>query len=241
MDCVLTFIGGDVFAQHPGVSVYLDSLSKVPGDKFVFTHDLNQENRSRIAAYATIIDVENVQWIVRDRFLAYGNFLEKHRYHNVLFTDSKDVIFTSNPFEYERKKPITLVSEGITHKQSLWNTIDQTGLQAVLPSIPFEDWPVINGGVQLGSPRALSHFCWDIYNVMTTLRPGSTEQALINYMYQTLWKDKLELADPHKDWLCCTGEPIARKVHGYPIDLNTWKNPNLSRAYSIIHQWERIQ
>lgn len=245
MNCTLTFISGDEFAQQPGILVYLDTLVYVPGDKFVFTHDLNQENRARIASHGiTVVDVDDIQWLVRDRFRVYGDFLAKNNYQNVLLTDAKDVLFTSNPFEFleEQKKPLILVSEGITHAQSLWNLIDQTGLQNKMRPVPtFERWPVINGGVQLGSRMATSQFCWDIYQCMIKIRPDSTEQAMINYLYQVYYKEKIGLADPHEDWLCCTGEPIFRNIHNYSIELDTWRNPHLVRPFSIVHQWERVK
>ncbi len=248
MNCVLTFISGDKFAQRPEVAVYLDSLRLVSGDKFVFTHDLNQENRDRISAYGiTIIDAEHIHWIVRDRFRAYAEFLAAHTYEHVLLTDSKDVLFTSDPFDYLREitQPefVLLVSEGIRHGQSLWNVIDQTGLQQLVkPEVAFEDWEVINGGVQLGSSQALHKFCNTIYKLMVTVMPPSTEQAMINYMYHVYWKHQGEvlLADPHKDWFCCTGEPILRGIHGFSLDLATWRNPSLTKPYSVVHQWERL-
>ena len=248
MDCVLTFISGDKFAEKPEVGVYLDSLHHISGDKFVFTHDLNPTNRERIAQYnIKIVDVDDIRWIVRDRFRAYAQFLSSCPYHHVLLTDSKDVLFTGNPFDYVREidqdEFVILVSEGIRHGQSVWNVVDQTGLQrAIRPEAKFEDWPVINGGVQLGTRKAIQRFCDTIYRMMMTVQPGSTEQALINYMYHRHWKDQGEilLADPHKSWFCCTGEPIARGIQGYPIDVHAWKNPNLARPYVIVHQWERI-
>lgn len=244
MRCVLTYLSGDKFAQLPEVSVYLNSLKHASGDKFVFTHDLNQENRDLISKYGiTIIDVNNIQWIVRDRFRVYAEFLHSRNYEQVLMTDSKDVLFNSDPFDYFPDMPdLVLVSEGILHKQSLWNIIDQTGLQKLIkPDCPCEDWPVINGGVQMGKSKSVCNFCGIIYQMMVEINPRSTEQALINYMYNVHWKEKVVLADPSKDWFCCTGEPISRGIHDFPVDLATWKNPNLSKPYAIVHQWDRLR
>ena len=251
MDCVLSFISGNKFAEKPEVSVYLETLKRVHGDKFVFTHDLNDVNRKRIESYGIkIIDVDNIEFIVRDRWRVYAEFLNSHPCERVLITDAKDVLFNSDPFECADlstlppglEEYLILVSEGFTHGQSLWNLLDQTALQEMVPDAKCEKWDVINGGVQLGTYNVMYGFCDAVYRALVTLRPNCSDQAYINYMYHTQWKLKNEfvMADPYYDWFCCIGEPVARNIHGYPIDLTTWHNPKLAKPYSIVHQWERV-
>lgn len=254
-----TLISGDQFFSHPGITVYLKSLiNHVSGEKFVFAHNLSLENMKKIAAFGinvvpvpldmirlnTICGIWVYRWRVFYNFLAQTRELE-----HVLITDAKDVLFQGDPFDHPvfcKNDFLQLVGEGQTHEQSQWNCQDQMKFQMELEEAHnFLDWSVANGGVQAGSNQMLQQLGLAIYAGMPLIQYKSSDQAYLNYLYQTYLQadPRVGLSEPDQDWLCLTGETLKWGANRFPMEFRagTFTNPELARPYAIVHQWERTE
>ena len=103
--------------------------------------------------------------------MVYWEFVLKvlGKYKYLFFTDSRDVVFQRNPFEWmedfskksQKEEFIVCISEGLNHSQSDWNMQEQENLQSDIEDFKVDprDRPIINGGIVLGTPNALkNHF-----------------------------------------------------------------------------------
>jgi hypothetical protein len=186
-----------------------------------------------------IIQVENkVKNILRDRHLAFYNFLKDCKDDCVLITDSKDVYFQNNPFVFLEnfKNLLILTTEGVKYEQSLWNIIDQFEFQKNVYDFKqgFSDWDVINGGIMAGKPSNLADFCLQIWLLMLKSF-NCTDQAAINFICRH--KNDIKLSNPQNEVLAITGETIKNKQ----IDINYYNGKVCLKdvPYCIFHQWNR--
>jgi hypothetical protein len=266
----ITYAAGETFFDKPDFWLYLESLCQIPDTtKVVITHDMSEEVFQRIRdMHVNVhkVSSEKMKFISRDRHLATWDFLldHGHKYKYVMITDSRDVYFQSSPFEWiEQWKSrfgnvhgdrgflehfIILTSEGFNISASGFNCIEQFEFQRDVPdSFKQEDRKrdVVNGGVLLGTPRAIQHHLYLMW--VTTLKSIGTitDQAALNWMYHHLQEDDTyNLSDPKRDWLCVTGEGIKEGHVEMPLLKDgKWCNPYLddSSPYCIIHQWDRVE
>ena len=91
----------------------------------------------------------------------------------VLLTDTLDVVFQSDPFEwYENnaKKDLILTSEGIDHINEHWNMGGiSSGYKEFVEEIKHNE--VINSGIMMGKPAALSNILFHIYILTKKVSP----------------------------------------------------------------------
>lgn len=245
---VVTWASGNEFCHSSGFKVYLNTLKNINNtDYFVLTCEMPQEIRENlINRNIKVIDVDpNDVWlIIRDRNLAYSNWLSKNNnYEAYLFTDCKDVLFQRDPFEWynNQSHKIILSSEGFDHADSLWNLNDQFKAQIDCRNFkrPMESRTVINGGVIMGDSLCLKyHFLMLWFFNLKTIMP-STDQASLNYLYNWLenW-DEYYHTNPTQDNFCLTGEGVKENL----VKVNFYNNLycNKNEPYYIVHQWDRL-
>ncbi len=260
-DLILTWIGGKEFCEHPGVSVFLNSIKKVgfDGDVVVFTSDMPDVFRTKLYRYGyKIVDIprNQVSIIVFDRFLHYWEFLIKSNYRNVFQVDSKDVVFQQNPSDiFQESGKVYFIPEGMIHFVSIWNNADQFKFQRhILPNgrSEWHDWPVLNAGTIIGDAKVLADFNLLLWN--TTCRSpflktpemeisAFTDQAALNYLYYCyIHKDpKFASFEMQKNNFCLTGEAVAQ---GY-LKIKPYFENGLVRdengTFCMFHQWERTE
>lgn len=194
------------------------------------------------------VNPSKIHFLIRDRHLAYWNFLVEngHKYKYCAFTDSKDVIFQENPFGYVLFGPmIAFVSEGMTHSQSGWNSIDQYECQRNVREFSenLSPRPVLNGGVILGSPEELKNFFLLLWTNTVRCVGNCTDQAVINYLFAFLEKEgkqKYVVCDPYRDRMCLTGEAVKEKFFRPTFKDGMFIHPETEKPYYIVHQYERI-
>ena len=255
----LTYLSGDKFFEQDLVNVYLESLSTYfPGDKIIFTHDLNIPNREKLEEMDfRVIDTypENVLCVVLDRWYPVWQFFcnEGKNYKYGIITDAKDVVFQDNPIDFlktiDKEEFLLLHYEGMSHGESEWNMMDQGKIQNNLRrQVPYKKAPVFNGGSQAGTPGRLRELAFLIWSGMYLYlrKPGleefASDQAFLNYLSFEMLKDpSVVVADPGKDWYGATGEPIKKGIANHPVEFKDGKiiNPELGRPYALVHQWER--
>jgi hypothetical protein len=266
----ITYAAGETFFDNPDFWIYLESLCKIPDTtKIVITHEMSDEVCQRIRdMHVNVhrVDPKKMKYIARDRHLATWDFLldHGHKYKYVMITDSRDVYFQSSPFKWIEdwksrfggvhgdlgflKHFIILTSEGFNISASGWNCIEQFEFQRDVPEdFRQEDRKreVVNGGVILGTPRAVQHHLYLMWAVTLKTAGTITDQATLNWMYHHLQEDDTYcLSNPHRDWLCITGEGIKEGHVDMPLVKDgMWCNPHLdgNPPYCIIHQWDRVE
>lgn len=266
-DLLISWASGDSFCKLPEFRVFLESI-RVSGmaesaDIVILTRGMPSEIQSLITSHfgfgLLFVEDSEMRYVSRDRFLHYWNFLiEKGRsYKRVLHTDSKDVIFQSNPFEFLDQfsgEYVVFVPEGMKHAVSFWNMMDQLKSQRKLVSyrkVP-NDWQVLNGGVFGGTMSKMRDFLflhWS--NCSKTIDPiflegeGCTDQAILNYLYHSfLFKDPSYLVlEPEENGFALLGEAVCQKyLTRMPMMLdNLVVNPYNNLPYCLFHQWERTE
>ncbi|MCB9030029.1 MAG: hypothetical protein H6619_03185 [Deltaproteobacteria bacterium] len=256
-DATITWASGEGFFNQPGFEVYIQSIlrSGFEGDKLIFTTDIPEKWRERLNQLGFNIVTVNpqiIEVVVRDRFLAYWMYLAENaeRYRYIIATDARDVIFQRNPIPYLSAKflPhsdfVLLTSEGMKHCESDWNMRDQYGCQKNVKRFvkDYRNWPVINGGIQLGTAKQLKDFFFTLWSATLMTNGECTDQGVLNYILSFLEKDpNIFIDNPAKSVLCATGEVIKNKLMD-PMPLfenHQVINSNTMETYILYHQWDR--
>jgi hypothetical protein len=176
----------------------------------------------------------------------------------VLITDCKDVIFQKNPFEWIPlwksrfdnisgnkdflNRFVILVSEGFNMSRSGFACIEHFEFEKDVPPKfvqPNRNRWVINGGIMLGTPRALQDFVFLIWSVTLKSIGRITDQATVNWLLRFLEKDDTySVSHPQRDSLCVVCEGFKE---GLAMNLKNGLvcNPQ-DDPYFIVHQWDRI-
>ncbi len=267
---VLTWASGEGFCRQKGFEVYLKSLAAIPNaKKVVFTHDMPDDICQMVedhgAAVMMVPADEISSYIQRDRFYVYWQYLLEHGHKHpyVLATDSKDVLFQRNPFDWitvwQRRFTeiagnhkfldnfVILTSEGYKHKRSVWNLQEQFQFQSDVRE-PFRremsDTYVLNSGVCLGTPDALKNYFFTLWAVHMKSFGACTDQAALNYLYRFLRDDETySVSQPWSDTLCLTGEGVKQDWIPQPRikDGMLWfPEERIDEPYYIVHQYDRL-
>lgn len=250
-NALLTWASGGDFCQSDGfLKAYVRSSRVVDAERFVLTHAMPESTvrlLTREGIQVIHVDPFQVYNVLRDRHLHFWRWLtaNSNRFDGFGFTDSKDVIFQGDPFEYlgDLKGRVVVTCEGMLHEQSDWNMVDQHRAQIDVGrfQFPYEKRPVINGGVLFGDgDRLESHFLLLWVATLKSLG-GCTDQGVLNFLYHFLGR-RYEHADPRSDVFCLTGEGVSKGfVQVEVTDDGVCRSINGDVPYVIVHQWERIQ
>ncbi len=263
---ILTYGSGNAI-ESPTFWVFVNSFIKhIPNaDLVVLTHDMNPVVRTKLENRGvTIVDVPagEMYYLYRDRHLHFWKYLNEHghKYEHVLITDSRDVVFQANPFDWidvwkDRFKDIkgnkdflnhfvVVMSEGFKRSQCGFACIEHFEFQRDVPTPHLKEdndrW-VCNAGVTLGTPRAIQDFEMLMFSVTMKTMGRCTDQATLNYLMYILDNDDAyHIAHPHLDNLCLTGEGVkSGKVTSVLSDGKLY-NPK-DQLYYIVHQWDRLE
>jgi len=257
-NAIVTWASGELFLELPEFKVFLSSIERLSLKCYVFTHDMPSEKENELLDRG--FDVvrfsgDDIHMVVRDRFLEIYRWLLKNSsdLNHVILTDSKDVVFQTNPFECDKRvfgmelipqKLVFLCHEGGKHYQSEWNATNQIKFQMNVGEFKqkFTNSPIINSGFIYGHVeliRNLSFLIWS--NSITTAMPIS-EQATLNYLYFYLKDDPAYvLLEPEKTALCATGEGVKQNWLDFVPAMKDGLlyHPVLKTPYAAFHQWER--
>jgi hypothetical protein len=246
MNLLATWASGVEFCRCEGFQRYIKSLEKIQdADIYIFSHEMPEDVREDLISrgiHIHDVDPKRIHFLVRDRYLIYREFLQETEYTNAIFTDSKDVLFHANPFVLDFKKKVFLISEGMAHKNSPWNMMDQMKSQCNVKQFvrDCENDSVINAGIFLGNVEKLKELFLLLWT--NTVRANNcTEQAILNYLYPYLQKDpNYVLLEPSDSNVCVTGEAIKQGFFNPIIEPGVVLNPISKLPYYIFHQWERL-
>ncbi len=264
MNLVLTYIDGKDFIDRADFRVFLASARKE--QKFndcgettttVVLHHTEYESEKLLSIekeygvkflHSPLAKGRNV---LRDRWLVYHDELRKlYRYNLVALADARDIVFQGNPFQH-RLRPrwgtqefVAVCSEGMKHRDSQWNLIDQFKYQMQFDEcqLEFKDWDVYNAGFLVGTASAVADLCllmWQGY----LGRNDCSDQAVFNYLINGPYgaSNHVIRHDPNTSHLCLTGEGMA-KGHVKANPVNGYAHMPVSHTlYCVFHQWDRTE
>jgi hypothetical protein len=250
-NCTVTFVAGDAFARSDGVKVYLASLARVfPGAKYVLAHDLAKSTVDYVRAFGvTVLPVRSLGQLTRDRWLAVHQLLSVVLHSRCLVSDAKDVVFQRDPFgTCWPTGGLALVSEERTHDELPWNLDQQLGLQISLGvKCEIRDKAVINAGVVCGESHRVRELSRLIYMGIFLSDPDSSDQAVLNFVYQTLLyqESDLQILEPSRSRFCAIGASIRYGEIHEGRDGLSWNGESIcgpdGESYALVHQWERTR
>lgn len=263
----ISLASGQALLNDPCFWVFIKSFLQNVSDSdlVLFSQDMPEEIQAELLEMGVydIISVPPTELasLYRDRHLAFWRYLNDngHRYKYILATDSRDVLFQGNPFDWvadwkERYSNIcgkhdflnhfvVLMDEGFKMSQSGFACIEHFEFQRDIPR-PYlnEDKSrnVVNGGVFLGTPRAMQDWHFLIWMTCIKTIGRCTDQATVNWLLNYLENDEAyQVSSPIRDHLCLTGEGIKEDVVRPIFKDGKVHNPR-DKMYYMIHQWDRI-
>lgn len=249
-DLLLTYAAGEAYCESAEMQVFLNSIARsgMTADRLCFTHEMSLLARERFeAAGFIVLDIRPdwVNWIVRDRFRVFRDFIDHHPHHDrILLADARDIVFFGDPFEYCPWDDdfLLVISEGHRHRDSPWNTRDQRNFLGD-SNVNFEDWEVINGGIQIGSRRMIRMLCDQVYELSDPKnRPVDhipTDQAVLNSLSRKWMIENLpvRILQPGDQPRTLHGEAIKNGFMNADYDCGVLKSGD--DHFLIYHQWDR--
>jgi hypothetical protein len=201
------------------------------------------------AAGHTIVRSQPPRYIIRDRYLAFYQFMRDHMAPDdiVLLSDSNDVVFQRDVFEYTSESIastgdfVILCSEGMLQRESEWNANEQLKLvpQSKGISIPYEEAPVLNGGFIYGVVSALKDYVFLVW-ATSLFTNNVSDQGVINYLHAHLADDRKYLvASPQTSHYVVTGEAIKQGLFSPVFRDGLIRHPESGEPYCAFHQWNR--
>jgi hypothetical protein len=196
----------------------------------------------------------------------YLNEKSKHRY--VISTDTRDVVFQSNPVEWLEKnlgmRDFVAPSEGIQYMNEPWNSQNMFEAFGSYYQNLYKECLIYNVGVLAGHREYMTALTSMIYH-MSLYRPTQVvDQAVFNLLLnQAPWSHNTYFAENSDAWAaqmaCTIGPvrsgygPVSHYYHDKPDAYNEVyldKQPILnadgtvsnaySKLFSIVHQYDRL-
>ena len=261
----MTYASGQNFFTETFWVYVKSALKNIPnGDLVIITHDMPdkvEEALESLEVEVAHFPQEQMQYIYRDRHLAFWHYLNDHgyKYENVFVSDCKDVVFQLNPFDWVGdwrsrfdnmkgnldflKSFVVLVSEGFKMPSSGFACIEHFEFERDV-QLPFlkkeKDRWIVNGGTMMGTPDELQNLHFLIW--MTTMKSIGriTDQATLNWLLRYLEKDSTySVSHPQTDNLCLTGEGVKEGCVEPVLKEGKLYSPN-GKPYHLIHQWDRL-
>lgn len=254
---LLTYVGGEGFIEREDFRVFLRSAHlTMPGvDKIVCHHhayDIHQIDwvEKEFGVEFMKCPTPHGKNVLLDRWGAYHHATSGIRlYKHVAIADARDIVFQDNPFKHEEArieaeyKYLVVCSEGMKHRQSEWNLIDQFKYQMPFGEYQsdFKDWDVFNAGFVMGTPASISELSmlmWQGY----VGRQGVSDQAVFNHLINGRYGlvSSLIYHRPSHSQLCLTGEGVDRGYVKAKIGADgIVYDPESGKRYCVFHQWDR--
>ena len=202
----------------------------------------------------TQTDVNICKW---ERHYKVRNFLKTLEDSDiVLLTDTLDVVFQRDPFEWFKanaKKDLVLTSEGILHINEPWNMRSIVeDHKEFIEEIKNEE--VINSGIMLGRPKAVSNILLHTYIATKGLNPASADQPAMNVVLLSSYvKDQIQIVNSDDNFALhsAVAGPTAQFVpwnfinnykYSLPILENgEVKNSKTGEVFYLVHQYNRAE
>jgi hypothetical protein len=175
----------------------------------------------------------------------------------VLLTDTLDVVFQADPFEWYRENKtnkLLLTSEGIDHVNEHWNMRGMiNSFPYIKDEISFED--VFNSGLIAGEVKYVKDLLLLIYILASKAKPEHSEgvdQPSMNALLITnLIKENIQSTTTTESFAvnCAVAGPTEQFISwgfdkNYKYDLPTFSDNGVvnknGELYCIVHQYNRV-
>lgn len=199
-------------------------------------------------------DVNICKW---ERHYKVRNFLKTLEKEDVvLLTDTLDVVFQQDPFKWFKEnaqKDLILTSEGIIHDHEPWN------MRSIIEdhkefAEEIKGEEVINSGIMLGRPEAVSNILLLTYAATKGLNPASADQPAMNVVLLSSYiKDQIQIVNSDDNFVLHTAVAgptdqyvswnfINNYKYGKPILENgVVVNQKTSKPFCLVHQYNRAR
>lgn len=250
MKCLLlNFLFGEKILNSIDLDIYFQSLKKLKNvDKFLVYNSISNQNLTKLEKiYDKLIYDDKYEF-----YYIYTSFLETlikygQDYDLVLVSDTRDIIFQKNPFEYMQHntdKRLFICAEGMKIKENSINLFWHNSLKQTqkFNNSGTEDLFVINGGIHGGKVNdVINHLMMAVTNSNRQSKTIIPDQAI--YSYVSMYYNDLKHVDvthPYTSNFCATGEAI--KYKNVDVKYKDGIVTNLKdEPYYIFHQWDRTE
>jgi hypothetical protein len=199
-------------------------------------------------------DVNICKW---ERHIQVRNFLKTLDDTDVvLLTDTLDVVFQTDPFKWFKdnaQKDLVVTSEGIDFINEPWNmrSIVEDHNEFV-DEIKTQE--VINSGIMLGRPKAVSNLLLLTYIATKGLNPASADQPAMNVvLLSSFIKDQIQIINSDDNFALHSAvagpteqfEPwgfVRNYKYGHPILQDGLViNQKTNEPFCLVHQYNRAR
>jgi len=247
MNLIVNYIWGDKYTFSPPHQLYLDSLAKLDCFKLIIVYDMSEDNINKLKQIYNHVEVVNKpEYHFSSSYIIYKT-IEKHCSHCdlVLFTDSYDLVFQSDPFEHisQYNEEIFFTSPGFRVKEQ-WpdrNWHEYFNKTLSMQTNFWED-KVLNGGIVAGKMQAFLNLYVFLASNLNRNGRHVVDQTVFLYFCH-LMKDRgtVKIFDSREDnfiYHCQNESLYGRKETPNVIDGKIYTKNN--ELYCIWHQWDDI-
>lgn len=199
-------------------------------------------------------DVNICKW---ERHIKVREFLKTlEDTDTVLLTDTLDVVFQRDPFEWFKvnaKKDLILTSEGILHINEPWNMRSIVeDHKEFIEEIKNEE--VINSGIMIGRPKAVSNILLHTYIATKGLNPASADQPAMNVaLLSSYIKDQIQIVNSDDNFVLHSAVAgptdqfipwnfVHNYLYGLPVlEDGQIKNSKTGETFCLVHQYNRAK
>jgi len=241
--------------QWSELKIFVKSLRKISNDRVILivANNINEITKKKFNHYNIEYFVNSKKTnygIAQERYEIFQSILEKleHKPERILLTDSRDVVFQSNIFNHNFKKPINFFLE----KEKILN--DPRNTRWLIRTVGTKEFEKIKNkniscsGTTLGNydeiikyadlmkkslilfpyKRPLRHI------IMFKKRDTGYDQGIHNYLiHNNFFKDK-ECHENEYSKICTTAY-----MKKFSFDQNKQLVNKKGEIYSIVHQYDR--
>lgn len=243
------------YAHFPNVKKVVLCLDEVVPTSIKRLENLNFE-----IVHAPSPPEKNIDVMKYERHNAIRDYLLKNNKPNdvVLTTDTFDVCFQSNPFDWydkNRTNDLLLGSEGITIENEHWNRrVITKSFGAHINEIVKND--VFCAGIMMGTVSVICDLMLMIYNFTKFIKNEDSEgvdQGALNVILGThYFKEKLQVTTTSESFVvhCAVSGPTELFIpwgfkNNYKYDLPSFDGKNVVNKdgvpYCIVHQYNRVK
>lgn len=164
-------------------------------------------------------------------------------YRYIINTDSRDVIFQTNPSDWLTKncsKSILVPSEGITYKSSPWNKLNlMKNFGVYVYEYFLEPKEVYNVGTFACDAKLMPDFCLIMY--LMSVGVGHCDQPSFNILTRGILQDACQVVGFKDSWALQIGANINQLSDiSYTKDRIVYCKHN-NEPYCIVHQYDRVE
>jgi hypothetical protein len=208
----------------------------------IYGQPLNHDARVGVGAARTVS--HEIRY-----FHAWQYLKEQQNAHLVVLTDTRDVIFQKDPFEFIKGlRTLLAPQEGILYKDEPWNANNMyTGYGGYVWEY-MKEKPVYNCGTIAGRMPFFADFVHTLWSMTTGKHTYPADQCSFGLLVETTLKELTRRCEHDEGWCCqcgTTADPHKPELQSKLITpLPAMKMDGLvhtsdGKVFCMVHQYER--